>query len=47
MGYLDANRPHAWPASTVGDAEGLVQIEMRHISACIPRPTLQNLQVYV
>lgn len=41
---LHSNRPHARASSTMGDAEGLVQVEMRNIRAIISRATQTHLE---
>ncbi|MNN20481.1 hypothetical protein D3C81_1337620 [compost metagenome] len=43
----DANRPHAWAAATVRDAEGLVQVHVRDIGANVSRPRETDLGVQV
>ena len=30
------NGPHAWAATAVGDAEGLVQVQMAHVCTDVP-----------
>ena len=44
---LDADRPHARPATAVGDAKGLVQIHVRHVGTELRRlrQTHQRIQV--
>ena len=34
---FDTDRPHAWTAAAMRDAEGLVQVEVAHIAAQIAR----------
>lgn len=39
-----SDRPHARSSSSMGDAEGLVQVEMRHVGAIISRTTQTHLE---
>lgn len=41
---LHSNRPHARSSPTMRDAEGLVQVEMRHVRAIISRATQTHLE---
>ena len=42
-----ADRAHAGPAAPVRDAEGLMQIEVAHVGADVPRPAEPDLGVHV
>ena len=44
---LDADGSHPRPASAMGNAEGLVQIEMAHVGAVIARPRQADLRVEI
>ena len=41
---LDSDRTHAWAASSVGDAEGLVQVQVAYIGSDEPRGSQANLE---
>lgn len=41
---LHSNGTHAGSASTVGDAEGLVQVKMRHVRAVVCWPAQSHLE---
>ena len=42
-----ANRPHARPTAAMGNAEGLVQVHVRHIGADVRRARQPNLGIEV
>lgn len=44
---LDANGPHAGPAAPVGDAEGLVEVEVAHVRPDVPGGREAHLGVHV
>ena len=44
--YLDTDWAHSGTTTTVWNAEGLVQVEVRHISASITRTALQHLSTH-
>ncbi len=40
---LDTNWSHAWAATTVGDAEGLVEVQVAHVRADVARRCQSHL----
>ena len=44
---LDANRAHAWAAAAMRNAEGFVQVHMRHVRAYLGRLGNANLSVEI
>ena len=44
---LDANRPHTWATAAVRDAEGLVQVHVRHVGTDIRRTGQCHLGIQV
>ena len=43
----DRNRPHARPATAMGDAKGLVQVEVTNVGAIVAGPAQPHLRVHV
>jgi len=44
---LDSDGSHAWTASSVGNAEGLVQVEMANVSTIVTRAAEADLSVHI
>ena len=44
---LDEYRSDTWPAASVGDAEGLVQVEATNVGAVIARSSKTDLSVQI
>ena len=45
--YLHSDGSHAGPAPTVGDAEGLVEVEVGDVGPVVARPAETHLGVHV
>src|SRR5262245_41917726 len=43
----DRDRSHAWPTTSMRNAESLVQIQMTYVRTVVARPAEPNLSVHV